>query len=298
MQPARSKATLGMAEVPSISDLAGLPQCLEIAPLPAQVMVPSASRRLKRDGVEAHVLSSELPRGAFCKLSESLYVSSPELTFVQMGTYLSLHELVALGYEYCGTYALDPLTGQARFELQPVTNPARLRAFVNACSNVKGLQLARRAVAFVCGGSASPMETTLHMRLCLPSRSGGYGLPQALLNHEVRLDGNARRVYKCGSVRFDLFFPKAGLDVEFNGALHEAKMSSDAARDSAVKMMGFESMTVTMAQYRDYLAMGEIVRSIARKHGMYLRKDQVGFTVARAGLYRDLEAYRTGANRR
>ena len=294
----RTKAMLRCASVPCSHDLDSLPESLLEFPLPMHVVVPSAEMRRCRDNIKAQVISDSLPQNAFWKLDDSWYIASPELTFVQLGAKLGLSELIAVGYEYCGCYAIDPLTGHATFGLNPVTTVERLRNFVDACPGIRGVKMARKAIEYVRGNSASPMETALHMRFSLMARMGGYGLPVSQLNHEVKLNANARRIYKRGSVRFDLFFAEAKLDVEFHGGDHESKMASDAARDAAIKCMGFDTATITIKQYRDYLAMGEIVRSIAQKHGISLRKDQVGFTPARAKLYRELELYRTGQRRR
>lgn len=294
----RTKAMLKGASVPRGGSLDSLPEPLSRFPLPMHIVVPSAELRRRRDEVKIHVISDNLPHGAFWKLNDAWYIASPELTFMQMGNKLDLNELIAVGYEYCGRYAIDPLTGHAAFGLDPVTTVERLKNFVDACPGIHGAKMARRAIEHVQVNSASPMETALHMRLSLTGRMGGYGLPASRLNHEVKLNANARRIYKRGSVRFDLFFAEAKLDVEFHGNGHESKVASDAARDAAIEYMGYSTMAITMKQYRDYLAMGEIVRSIARRHGIYLRKDQVGFTLARAKLYRELERYLTGQRRR
>lgn len=296
-QGMRSRASLATASTLHL-ERDPLPFPFRDYPLPAHILLPSAGERKKAPAVKEHVLSGPLPQNAFRKIGDSLYVASPELAFVQLGAKLSLAELIAVGYEYCGSYAIDPRTGMASFGLPPVTDAAKLGRFANACPNIRGVKAARQAIGYIHDNSASPMETGTHMRMSLPSRRGGYCLPSSELNREVPLNANARRIYKRGSVRFDIYFPDAKLDVEFNGGHHESKMSSDAARDAAIRSMGYDTMTITMAQYRDYLAMAEIVRNIAMKHGIYLRKDRTGFTPARAALYRDLEVYRTGVNRR
>ena len=137
----------------------------------------------------------------------------------------------------------------------------------------------------------------MHMRLSLPSRMGGYPSPESSMNHEVRLRYNARRIYKRGSCRFDLYYPQIKLDLEYNGKEHESKMESDSARDAALKRMGYQTMTVTKRQYNDFISFGEIVRSISEKHGLYVRRDQAEYTEARGKLYNDLMVYGTGRNR-
>ena len=136
------------------------------------------------------------------------------------------------------------------------------------------------------------------MRLSLSGHRGGYNLPLSLINHKVELDEVSRRIYKRGSCRCDVFFPKINLDVEYNGKDHEGRMESDAARAPALASMGIATLTVTKRQYEDYLAMSGIVRSIAAAHGIYLNEKRTGYTTARAKLMMALRDYSTAVNRR
>ena len=95
-------------------------------------------------------------------------MSAPEFCFLQMAGCLSLVQLIQLGFELCGTYAL---VGErpGGSPCRPVDDEGQASCFCRAVIRARGCKKAARAVRYVQDGAASPMETMLAMMLCLPT---------------------------------------------------------------------------------------------------------------------------------
>lgn len=77
--------------------------------------------------IQRHQCQLRFPRNAFLEMVPEVWVSAPELVFVQMASRLEYGALLALGYELCGCYPLGEGSG---FQVRgPLTTPERLVAF-------------------------------------------------------------------------------------------------------------------------------------------------------------------------
>lgn len=74
--------------------------------LPLDLMVSDAGERRNNKFVTCHVAYDTYPQGSFIKVSEGMYVSSPELCFLQLAEIHDEIDLVLLGNELCGTFVL------------------------------------------------------------------------------------------------------------------------------------------------------------------------------------------------
>ena len=75
--------------------------------VPLHVVVAQANDRVRTGSPVCHVWSAGFPAGSFVRLRDGLYISSPERSFVEMATELSLVELVRYGCLLCSRYAYD-----------------------------------------------------------------------------------------------------------------------------------------------------------------------------------------------
>lgn len=144
--------------------------------------------RHRRRGIRCHVLGKDTAlttvRGFRC--------TTPEQTFIDLGTVLDLVALVVVG---------DFLVRTGRTTPQALIDAA-------AHSSRDGCVLARRAAGYVRKHVDSPMETRLRMLLVLA------GLPEPKVNFKVYYaDGRVR-------YRFDLSYPGLKLIVEYDGRQH------------------------------------------------------------------------------
>ena len=94
---------------PSAEELAAVDwRALGLDPIGRRVdlMVCSAEERRQNSRFAYRVHSCELPAGALVRIGGSVYVTSPELTFMQVAEKLDEASLARLAFELCGSYAL------------------------------------------------------------------------------------------------------------------------------------------------------------------------------------------------
>lgn len=237
---------------------------------PLHILVGQQRARSKSSRVVSHLMKAQAPSGSFCRVEEGLYVSSPELCFVQMATRLSLPELIMLGFELCGSYALDPLDARRFGRREPLATAESLARFAQRAEGIHGRKAAMRAARMVIDGSASPMETALAMLLSLPRMLGGFGIEKPCLNWRINLSDDARLTAGRSFLVCDLFWEKAKLDVEYDGRLYHSRpqhVESDAARRNALGAMGIAVITATAAQVHDPARLKSLAADVARRTG-------------------------------
>jgi hypothetical protein len=158
-----------------------------------EVAVTHARGRRRRPGLRCHVLPT-----ADRRTVDGVPVTSPEQTFVALGTHLPLVDLVVLG---------DSLVNRR------LTTPDRL---VDAAEDASGAGCAqaRRGAALVRSGAESAMETRSRLLLVLG------GLPEPRVNEWVA-DEHGQPRY-----RLDLPYPELRLAFEYDGRHH----AEDAAQ--------------------------------------------------------------------
>ena len=228
-------------------------------------------------------------RSRFYRVGSSVFASSLEACFLQMATLLPFADLVRVGFELCGRYALssrDPRGFETR--AMPLTTCVALRGYVDKARGMRGSKKARQALAFVAEGSASPMETALAMLLCLPRAQGGYGLPLPLLNHEVVLRSARKTAWKK-TYCCDLFWPEGSLAVEYDSDMFHTgskRIAHDSKRRNALLSAGIAVVTVTTAQIKDAREIDEIAVVLSQALGRRARTSMKGLMTRRHELRR------------
>lgn len=159
----------------SIRDIEAYSSVLDGSEEPVEVLVPSKAYCSKTSLLATRVIEFPLPPYSFCRASGNVYVCAPTLLFLLAASRYSLHKLIAVGLELCGTYS--PRDGMpSKSDHDAICDVQTLRDYVASITgNVRGIQLARRALQYIEDGSASPRETDAYMMYCLPSRLGGSG---------------------------------------------------------------------------------------------------------------------------
>lgn len=247
--------------------------------LPVHVLVGRDAMRVRTKSVASSVCSS-LPQRSVVDAGTGFLICSPEFVFLQMAASLTLVQLVQLGFELCGTYSLAE-NGPARTRRAPLTAVAKLKAFVEANQNVPGRVKALRALRYCMDGSASPMETTLVLLLCLPYGLGGYGIERPFLNYRIDAPLGMRKATDRSYCKADLCWPKAKLCVEYDSKeyhLEPERQESDSRRRNTLVALGFTMMVVSWGQIADSGAFNRLAQQIARKTGKRLRYKDPGFT--------------------
>lgn len=257
---------------------------------PIDVLVSRASDKRKAADISYHVRSAPLPVGSVVRLDEGTYVASPELAFLQQATELDAVGLVQLGFELCGTYALAPDGFDMRgfCAREPLTKQAQIGRFLAALADERGLRRARAACGHVLDGSASPRETVSAMLLCLPSRLGGYGLPQPELNCRIDLNDAQRKGLGRHHLVVDMFWRKARVALEYDSdGWHASKerLAYDSRRRNLLKSLGLETITVTNEELKSLADLDRIAANLARLLGVRRRPRKEGCQAIRCQLH-------------
>lgn len=273
-----------------LRELGDMTELGELA-FPLHVVVPTEAARSRCGKAACHVSSGSFPRGSFVRIAQNVLASSPELCFVQMASELSLPALTRLGFELCGTYGIATV-GKVDYRFDPpFTTPARLARFLDRAGSMPGTVKARKALGLLVAGSASPMETTVIMLLCLPLRMGGYGLPRPLMNHDVHpkersLFAADDKCYYC-----DLIWPDASISLEYDGRKHHGtinKMADDAIRRNNLLDRGIPVVTVTTRTVRNLIELDRIARTLSKRLGYRARCDKQAWRAKQHQLHGEL----------
>ena len=141
---------------------------------PLEILVGTKRGARSTNCIQRHQCQLRFPRNAFLEMVPEVWVSAPELVFVQMASRLEYGALLALGYELCGCYPLGEGSG---FQVRgPLTTPERLVAFSGQLGGARSAKLARSAALQVRRKSASIMETEVAIAALTSRRRGGLGL--------------------------------------------------------------------------------------------------------------------------
>lgn len=237
---------------------------------------------------QSHVFTGNIPPGSLFALNENVYVCSPEFTFLQLAQVLSLTQLIAYGYELCGTYAFDAnAEREFRTRSKPLTTVARLDEFLKLAKLARGRKRALEAVRFVSENAASPMEATGDMFLSLPYRYGGYSLPQLQLNFPIPIPPQLKPLFPHDYCVVDFCYPKEKFAIEYLGVWdHSGKESlrRDRGRTLALRELGFEIVEVTSRQVWDLASFEIIAKRVSKVSGKRIRSEELGGTSARLKL--------------
>ena len=244
------------------------------ANLPLDLLFSTTAVRSRAKRVRAHHTSRPLPPGSLIPLSDHVFVTCPELTFLQIAGEYTVAQLTMIGAEMCGTYRLFDTSGARlahQAERRPITSPDAIIAYGTALG-LAGNSPAFQAARFIPENAASPMEAMVALLLALPRTRGGYGLPTPTLNHPIALGREATLMYPHSPCRCDLYWPDARLDVEYEGReAHEMAFVEDSARRAALMHEQIDVIVLTKQQVYDADVFDAVAALIADKLGVRIR---------------------------
>lgn len=253
---------------------------------PLEILVPSNAFHAKTKSLVTRTVAVDLPERSFFKKSDNVFVCCPELLFLLAAASYTLHELIALGYELCGTYSPteeDP----GLFAHAALTDVETIGGYLDSVKGVHGIKKARRALCYVRDGSASPRETDAHMMLCLPRSLGGFGLAGATLNTPIEVVGKACDITNMRRITPDLYWKAHRIVIEYESTewhglyasgrvpekdakfLNKTKLMDDSVRRRTFEAMGMTVITLTNGEFVEYEEVERIARLITRRS--YLR---------------------------
>ena len=264
--------------------------------LPLHILLREPNNRWASKTMRQHAFTGKTPEGCFMSTEEGLFVSSPEFCFLQLSGQMTLHRLIELGYELCGSYSMpapgDSNVPERGFHLrQPLTSTKKLAVFAARMPGSSGHKKAMRALRYLLDGSASPMETKLSILLTLPYKLGGYGLIRPKLNSRINpsriaILSSGKEYYVC-----DLFWPDHDLAVEYDSELFHTGLThitADSKKRNALTMMGVTIITVTKQQLYSSMEFDKVARALANRLRKRLVFKNPDFAVAQRELRKQL----------
>ena len=216
-------------------------------PTPIDILVPSHKRTFKSDLVTCHLCTHDVPPGGFRRLTDHIYISSPELTFVQLGTLLTDTQLALVGMMFCGTYAIAPNQGRELIERQPLATLESLQAMVDSCKGVRGVNVARKALKMCVEGSRSPRESLIFLLSCCKSSMGSYELARPSINRQIELKPTGAAIVGTRNLAPDLCWYNKNTLAEYdNWDNHNSprKLADDDLRMEAFRQSGWNAITL------------------------------------------------------
>lgn len=253
-----------------------------------------------------HLWTGDIPLGGRTHLADDIWMATAELILQQFAARASLAQLVMMGDELCGSFAVynppplireclqrilerhgipkiagwEPLVdgkGQLTnlWSRPPLATPQTILRFAEMSDARRGRLRLRQAASLMREGAASPFEVRAGILLGLPRRLGGEGFEGFTFNHKVTLSREGRLLAQRQFCMCDLFWEDGSLDLECQSAVvHQEEHSflSDSDRCTALSYMGINVLPITYAQLRDAQRFAALTKTIARFLGTQPRK--------------------------
>ena len=253
-----------------------------------------------------HLWTGDIPSGGRVHLADDIWMATPELILQQFAAHSSLTQLVMMGDELCGSFAVynppplireclqrihekrgipklagwEPLVdGKGNltnlWSRPPLATSQTILRFAEMSDARRGRLHLQQAAALMREGAASPFEVRAGILLGFPRRLGGEGFEDFTFNHKVALSREGRLLAQRQFCMCDLFWEEGNLDLECQSAVvHQEERSflSDTDRCAALSHMGINVLPITYAQLRDTQRFAALTKTIARFLGTQPRK--------------------------
>lgn len=257
---------------------------------PIHVLVPQRNRRYHSKLVISHVQTTPLPARYIVEVAPGIFAVTPEVCFAQLCSELPTTKLLAIGFELCGTYRINPLDQIGFSKAEALCTPAEIEKVAQSIT-ARGARRAERLAKYLISGSASPMETALALILTLPVRYGGYSIPQPVMNMLVPVKAGQGRGADKHYYRCDLAWPDRGVAAEYDSdAFHTGsdRIAADAKRRNSLSYLGYHVITVGRQQMKSEAALNMVAVQIAKQLGVRLRPRSQNWAESRKRLREEL----------
>lgn len=238
------------------------------------------------EGRNPHHPDSPFARAAFGGTSPERLTP----TFSTLPSELPTTKLLAIGFELCGTYRINPLDQIGFSKAEALCTPAEIEKVVQSIT-ARGARRAERLAKYLISDSASPMETALALILTLPVRYGGYSIPQPVMNMLVPVKAGQGRGADKHYYRCDLAWPDRGVAVGYDSdAFHTGsdRIAADARRRNSLSYLGYRVITVGRQQMKSEAALNMVAVQIAKQLGVRLRPRSQNWAESRKRLRQEL----------
>ena len=222
---------------------------------PVHVLVSDAVNRVSSETIITHKMPEHLPEYSFIKISEDIFIVSPELCFLQASSSLSIPELVLLANDLCAIYIKDDQEEYFQRKRTPVTTTGNIRAYIYIAKNIRGIKNAKTSIKYALDNSNSPMESRLSVLATLPLSWGGYGLIKPQLNLFIAFTKNAVEYSGQTGCYCDMAWVKQKVVLEYDSTLTHLEIHQhykDKKRATALTISGYKVISITAEQIKSF----------------------------------------------
>ena len=265
------------------------------------ISVGISGHRRRCHNMRCHQSPAAMPTGAVLKISEHVYISSPELVFFQKASEnsYSLEKLIMLGYGVCGRFALSK--GPAENDLVQISERASvdsLNGFLDSIEGLnksssrlpRGLERSRRAAKRIIGSVESPQEARIAMLEFLDAALGGNAVSAPECNGEVVLNPEIMKMTGRSSFRCDFIWRKERVVLEYNGSHHgeQREVRRDAEKYNALRMAGYEVILATGEHIYNKARTDDLAKQLRRVLGQRAPRTQYDHNARKNHLRKEL----------
>ncbi|MCF0230448.1 MAG: hypothetical protein HUJ76_12260 [Parasporobacterium sp.] len=187
--------------------------------------------------------------------NDTVFIESPELTFLEAAGSMDLIDLILFGYNLCSARLPANTSRPSQTNRFSYTSVQLINDFLSTAGIYKGIRTARLALRYVLDNSNSEIETRLGIMSMLPLHLGGYEMSGLLLNHPVELTTDAKRLTNCSIIHADLTWPARKCAIDYNSDeyhLNSKSHSIDANRIAAFQFSGYRLIPATVKDIRRF----------------------------------------------
>ena len=245
---------------------------------PVHVAVSRHTRRNNKESIIFHKMPDHLPEHSFYKITDEIYIASPELCFIQAACELSVSQLILLANDLCAIYVKDTLEEYGQRRRNPVTDTKTLKTYLNKAGQVRGIRNARSLIRHVSDRSNSPMESRLAVLAALPLSRGGYGLIKPQLNLNIPLSKATSEYTGITSCCCDMVWKTQKVILEYDSNLSHLDIRQhfkDKQRSTALALDGFKVISITAEQLSSFHNVERTFLGIRDSLKMQTHKDRM-----------------------
>ena len=238
---------------------------------PVHAMANRISDRGSGSFLHACVKSKHLPEQAFIQLNNSIYISSPELCFVQMAEILPFAKLVEIANNLCAIYSIDQQASYGLPEREQIISIADITDFLQRAKGLYGIKKARRAILYATERSRSPVESQMAALAVIPFSQGGFCFPRPEMNLDISLTDHAAMLFKRDSCNCDMVWMDQKVVVEYDSNLSHLTADQhayDKGKANALHMSGYKTFFATQRNIQSFKDIEEMFRTIREMLGL------------------------------
>ncbi|MBO4835743.1 MAG: hypothetical protein J5483_06490 [Lachnospiraceae bacterium] len=223
--------------------------------LPLHIMVNKPDNRRHTRYCHTYLRPKKLSEDSFVQLSDSVYISSPELCFLQVTQIFPLSKLVEIANDLCALYLLDKTAVMGQTSRDPLVQVNNIKEYLCRVKSLPGVKLARQAISYALDCSGSPMESKLSAVAMPPLSQGGYALLRPELNLDISLTDEAASFLGRDTCCCDLVWEDQKVVVEYDSNLTHLSQNQhayDKRKATALSMSGYRGFYITASNLRSF----------------------------------------------